>query len=159
MVARLQAATAEGVEETVAAVRQEAAVQAMLQTAANLPAPSLDPVRKSTAANLHEVWELLGEDAATMVVTAEYFGQTAPADADHSGPLLGLAAACERVLYEVFFNEVSRRDPYLFQESQTLGGLIRCLVDATRRHPRTAAGSALAAYLAEVGIAREEVRE
>jgi hypothetical protein len=139
-------------EEVVAAVRQEAAVQTMLDAAYALPPGTLEPVRKSTAANLHEVWTLLNTEAATMVVTAEYFGQNAPADADHSGPLLGLAAACERVLYEVLFEEVIGQKPGIFQESQTLGSLIHALHDATRQSPRSPEGEVVANHLDMVEI-------
>jgi len=153
-VARLRGATSlsgDEQEESIAATRQDAAAEAMLLAAQSLPAGSLSPVRKTTAANLREIWELLGEDTATMIVTAEYFGQNAPADADHSGPLLGLAAACERVLYDVLFEEVLKTYAHLFEESQTLGTLIRALWDALRPSPRYADGQAVATYLGELG--------
>jgi hypothetical protein len=139
-------------------VRQEAAVDAMLAAAKALPPPTLDPVRKSTAANLHEVWDLLSQDAATMVVTAEYFGQNAPADADHSGPLLGLSAACERVLYEEVFDEVLAREPHAFNEGLTLGSLIHLLGVAMRGHVRFPDGQAVAAYLFDLNVDANKLR-
>ena len=46
------------------------------------------------------VWERLDDDIQTILVTAEYFGATAPDGADLSGPLLGICAAFERLLCE-----------------------------------------------------------
>ncbi len=139
-------------EEVGAAVRQEAALRAMIDAARALPKGTLDPVRKTTAANLHDVWELLSEEASTMVVTAEYFGQNAPADADHSGPLLGLAAACERVLYDVLFEAAILLKPELFEGGQTLGALIRALSDATRPMPEFPEGGLVASQIQDFGI-------
>jgi hypothetical protein len=83
-----------------------------------------------------------------MLVTAEYFGATAPADADHSGPLLGLAAACERVLFENVLADAARARPDLFPPEATFGTFIRWLTDACRHHPRNPEGVSLAARLA-----------
>jgi hypothetical protein len=160
-IAKLRSAADAGGGEAVEVgtqVRQEAAVEAMLAAAQALPAPTLDPVRKSTAANLHEVWDLLSEAAATMVVTAEYFGQNAPVDADHSGPLLGLGAACERVLYESVFDEAIRRDPHAFNDGLTLGSLIHLLGIAMRGHARFPDGQAVAEYLVELNVNMDMLR-
>jgi hypothetical protein len=138
-------------QEIVAAAKQHAAVEAMLKAIGQLPPGSLDPVRKTTAANLFEVWELLSVEVSTMVVSAEYFGQNAPRDADHSGPLLGLAAACERVLYDLFYEGVVQDNLDLFEESQTLGSLIYFLHDAMRESPLTGEGMVVANALVALG--------
>jgi hypothetical protein len=75
-----------------------------------------------------------------MLVTAEYFGLTAPGEADHSGPLLGLAASCERLLYERFLTPCIQANPGLLEDGATLGTVIRWLTDAARAHPRTPEG-------------------
>jgi hypothetical protein len=43
-----------------------------------------------------------------MIVTAEYFENTAPDDADHSVPLRGLAAAVEWILSDAIFDPAGR---------------------------------------------------
>ena len=77
---------------------QEKAVTDLLLRAQALPTGSLDPYRHLLRSQLPTVWDRLDEDIKTILVTAEYFGATAPEGADLSGPLLGLSAACERLL-------------------------------------------------------------
>lgn len=141
---------AKAAQEATTAVVQHQAVQAMASGAAALPASTLEPVRKATAAQLHEIWESLSADVQVMLVTAEYFGINAPSDADHSGPLLGLAAACERLLYEGFFDFLGSRHPALFPSSLTFGTLIYHLNDAFRPHPRSDEGRAILAALPDL---------
>ena len=139
--------TGEEAVETVTAVRQSAAIEAMQAAVRGLPAATLDPTRKITEATLHRVWDRLGEPTQTMLVTAEYFGQQAPRDADHSGPLLGMAAACERVLYEHVFARLESVGPAIFPPGQTFGTLLRWLTDSMR-YRRTEQGRAVAAFIA-----------
>lgn len=47
---------------------------------------------------LSAVWETLPEDIQKMLLTAEYFGDQVPEGYDHSGPVLGLFAACEALI-------------------------------------------------------------
>jgi hypothetical protein len=137
----------EGAADAAATIRQRAAVQAMNAAVGALPDASLAPVRKSVAASLDAIWSRLDHETATMLVTAEYFGTAAPSDADHSGPLLGLAAACERVLVENVFEPAMTARPDLLGSTATLGTLIRWLNDATRQHPRDPEGAYLGRYL------------
>jgi hypothetical protein len=150
-VIRLLAAAAqngEASQEATTAIRQNSAVTAMISAAEALPEASLAPVRKTTSATLAAIWDVVSAGTATMLVTAEYFGANAPADADHSGPLLGLAAACERVLFENILAEPMRARPDLFPAGATFGTFIRWLSDACRHHPRDRQGISLAARLA-----------
>jgi hypothetical protein len=140
----------EAVDEAVAALVQAEVVQAMSAAAAALPAGSLEPTRKLTAAQLDDVWDMLSTDVTTMVVTAEYFGPQAPSDADHSGPLLGLAAACERLLYEGLFGFLVSHHPQLFTPELTFGGLIHHLSDAFRTTPHSPEGHAIALSLPQL---------
>ena len=152
-IARLKSSTAEGVsEDDTAQLHQEAAVASMLSLAAVQPAGALEPARKAAAANLHGVWDRLTAEAQMMVVTAEYFGLQAPQEADHSGPLLGLAAACERVLYDLLFGKIVRDAPGLYDRGQTLGSFVRSLDDAARSNPSREDGRAVASKLGEAGI-------
>jgi hypothetical protein len=47
---------------------------------------------------LSDVWESLPDDIQKMLLTAEYFGDQVPVGYDHSGPVLGLFAACEALI-------------------------------------------------------------
>jgi hypothetical protein len=120
--------------EQAASVRQAIAVEAMMCAASTLPAASLAPTRKQTAATLQSIWARLSDAAQTMIVTAEYFANTAPDDADHSGPLLGLAAAVERLLRETIFDPAAAESPGTFPPGQTLGSNLRTLDLALRNH-------------------------
>jgi hypothetical protein len=144
----LAAARAQGdsadIEEATSAVVQQQAVDAMVTSAQALPAGTLEPFRKATAAQLHDVWDRLSPSVQTMLVTAEYFGINAPAEADHSGPLLGLAAACESLLYEGLFDFLCEKLPGLFPTTLTFGTLIYHLNDAARQQPRSDEGKAIA---------------
>jgi hypothetical protein len=61
----------------------------------------------ATENNLHRLldpfWPELGEDIQKMLITAEYFGDQVPVGFDHSGPVLGLFAACERLTRDRLF--------------------------------------------------------
>ena len=152
-VAQLKSMTSAGAsEDDIAQFHQDAALESMLAAAADQPVGALDPARKAAAANLHEVWDRLTEEAQMMVVTAEYFGLQAPREADHSGPLLGLAAACERVLYDLLFGEIIRDAPGLYDRGETLGSFVRSLDDAARSTPSREDGRAVASKLREAGI-------
>lgn len=49
------------------------------------------------------IWEQLGQDIQRMLITAVYFGDHVPEGFDHSGPVLGLFAACERLTRDRLF--------------------------------------------------------
>ena len=118
--------------EHTAAVRQAVAVEAMQRAAALLPPASLDPTRKNLANTLRAVWPRLSPQAQTMIVTADYFANTAPDNADHSGPLLGVAAAFERVLHDALFDAAAAESPGAIPPGQTLGSCLRTLDNALR---------------------------
>ena len=139
----------ESPEEEVATVRQALAVEAMAAAAAALPPGTLGPTRKSTAAGLHDVWTLLSEQTQTMLVTAEYFGNQAPDGADHSGPMLGLAAAVERVLHEGLLQRAAAAYPGQLDLHQTFGGTLHLLGEALGEGRKAAGATALAAFLGQ----------
>ena len=143
IVSELAADTAEAsdvAEERGAAVRQRFAVQSMETAAATLEPSSLAPVEKTTSASLGAIWEMLSPDVRRMLVTAEFFGATAPKEADHSGPLLGLAAACEGVIAKNLFDDLIAKRPDLFKPGATFGTMIHWLTDSGRRTPSQPAG-------------------
>lgn len=113
-------------------IRQAVAVEAMQRASAALPPATLAPTRKHTAMTLRAIWDCLGEEAKTMIVTAEYFASAAPDNADHSGPLLGLAAAFERVLHEEIFVPAAALSSGVIAPGQTLGSYLRTLDHAVR---------------------------
>lgn len=130
----------ETAEEVMTSIRQQLAVQTMEAAAAVLAPASLAPVEKTTSASLAAFWDRLSPDLQRMIVTAEYFGATAPKDADHSGPLLGLAAACEGVLADMLFQALSIKRDDLFPNGATFGTMIHWLTDSGRRSPRDEQG-------------------
>lgn len=84
----------ESVEEWVDSVQQ----QAVAEMSSAISPAVLERSRKALRANLLGTWEKLDDDTQRMLATAEHFGNGVTPDMDHSGPLLGLAAACERLL-------------------------------------------------------------
>jgi hypothetical protein len=77
---------------------QARVVEALLERARSLPPATLEPFRRMLEERLPAIWPQLGSEMQTILVSAEYFGATAPEEADLSGPVLGLGAACERLL-------------------------------------------------------------
>ncbi|ADX75218.1 hypothetical protein Asphe3_41530 (plasmid) [Pseudarthrobacter phenanthrenivorans Sphe3] len=132
--------------EFTAAIHQEVAVDAMRREADRLPPSTLGPTLKATETSLRAIWPQLDEQAQTMIVTAEYFGLNAPRNADHSGPLLGLAAAFERVLNERIFHPAAEKYGALINLTQTLGGRLHTL-DAALRGRSEPEAKAIAAFL------------
>lgn len=84
----------ESVEEWVDTVQQ----QAVEEMAASIPPDGLERSAKALRANLLGTWDRLDDGTQRMLATAEYFGGGVTPAMDHSGPLLGLAAACERLI-------------------------------------------------------------
>ncbi|WP_104062508.1 hypothetical protein [Arthrobacter sp. 4R501] len=132
--------------EFTAAIHQEVAVDAMQREADRLPPTTLTPTRKATATSLRTIWPQLDQQAQTMIVTAEYFGLSAPENADHSGPLLGLAAAFERVLNEQIFHPAAATYGSAVNLTQTLGGRLHTL-DAALRGRNEPEAKAIAGFL------------
>lgn len=124
--------TTEERAEHVVSVCQALAVEAMRCASEALPATSLAPTRKQTAATLHTIWNHLPEQCQTMIVTAEYFASTAPDNADHSGPLLGLAAAVERLLRDLIFDPAAQEASGTTGRVHTLGSRLAVLDNCLR---------------------------
>jgi hypothetical protein len=135
---------AEG-EEAVAGI-QERVVAALLDKARALPPDSLDPFRRLLEGQLPSIWEELDPELRTMLVSAEYFGATAPDGADHSGAVLGLSAACERLLCGEggLLKRMKEALPAHVRSRITLGSA--SLVNKARR-PQGAAGRAIRRFL------------
>lgn len=85
---------AESVEMWVDTVQQQAVDE---MTAAISP-DALERSAKGLRANLLDTWDRLDEGTQRMLATAEFFGGGVTPAMDHSGPLLGLAAGCERLI-------------------------------------------------------------
>lgn len=121
-----QAAPGE-VEEWVDACQKQA-VQELLDQP--LAAAALERATKGLRSNLLETWGRLDPDTQRILATAEHFGGEASLGMDHSGPLLGLASACERVL-RLFVEGIGV--PGL--GSLTFGRMLRLLRDAATARP------------------------
>jgi hypothetical protein len=85
---------AESVEEWVDTVQQ----QAVDEMAAAISPDALERSAKALRANLLDTWDRLDGGTQRMLATAEFFGGGVTPAMDHSGPLLGLAAGCERLI-------------------------------------------------------------
>ncbi len=131
-------ATAEPPDEAQVAAIQEKAV-ADLQVQANALAPgTLTPYRQMLSSTIPATWPKLDGDLQTILVTAEYFGAAAPDGADLSSPLLGLSAACERLLCRPgsLFVRVASQAGGILRTPVTLGTAAMCLKWC--RNPRNA---------------------
>jgi hypothetical protein len=137
--------TEPGSEEQIARV-QEKAVTDLLLRAQALPTGSLDPYWHLLRSQLPAIWDGLDDDIRTILVTAEYFGATAPEGADLSGPLLGLSAACERLLCgtDQLMDRLARAHPEYVRSPVTLGSAL--LLKRARR-PREPYEQAVRAFI------------
>jgi hypothetical protein len=143
--ARAIAAGGAAGEEAISLV-QERVVAALLDKARALPPGSLDPFRRLLEGQLPATWSALEPEVQVMLVSAEYFGATAPDGADHSGAVLGLCAACERILCGEggLMKRMSEALPDHVRRPVTLGSVK--LVHKARR-PQGEAGQAIRAFL------------
>ncbi|HMO00358.1 MAG TPA: hypothetical protein PKD59_13175 [Miltoncostaeaceae bacterium] len=115
-------------EAQVAAIQEKAVAD--LQLRANTLVPgTLTPYRQMLSSTIPATWPQLDEDLRTILVTAEYFGAAAPEGADLSGPLLGLSAACERLLCGPgsLFTRVASQAAGILRTPVTLGTAAMCL--------------------------------
>lgn len=81
--------------------------------------------------SLGPTWDVLPDEVQRMLITAEYFGDQVPDGFDHSGPVLGVFAACERLARERLFDPLRALHPQRF-DRMTLGEIGAVL----RRVPR-----------------------
>lgn len=122
-------ATDAPLDEATVAATQDKAVNDLLLRANGLPQGTLEPYRQLLSQQIPSTWPLLDADLRTILVTAEYFGASAPDGADLSGPLLGLSAACERVLCGsgMLFDRVASQAGGILYTPVTLGTAAMCL--------------------------------
>jgi hypothetical protein len=134
-----------GSEDSVAHIQSKAVADLLLR-AEQLPAGSLAPFFNILQQTLPSVWEKLDRDVRTILVTAEYFGATAPEGADLSGPLLGICAAVERLLCDDgrIFCRLQQHLPDDLNKPMTLGA---AAVLKKARKPRTPRDHAIREFL------------
>ena len=104
--AQTKAATEAAREEATASTVQAAAVRSLVADGevVRLTQPAaMIATENNLRRLLTAVWDTLGDDIQKMLITAEYFGDQVPASFDHSGPVLGLFAACERLTRDRLF--------------------------------------------------------
>jgi hypothetical protein len=125
---------------------QEKAVTDLLIRAQGLPTGSLEPYWHLLGSQLPTIWDLLDNDIRTILVTAEYFGATAPEGADLSGPLLGLCAACERLLCGPgqVLDRLAAAEPNYVRSPVTLGSAM-LLIKA--RNPKDETAQAVRGFI------------
>lgn len=117
----------EAVEDWVDACQQQAVAELLSPL---LPPNALDRARKTLRSNLIHTWDRLDTDTQRMLATAEHFGLESSAAMDHSGPLLGLTAACERII-RAFVIGLNVPLP----GALTLGRLLNLLREAATNRP------------------------
>ncbi len=125
----VEPATTDPPDETAVAATQEKAVSDLLVRASTLTPGTLEPYRHILSSSIPATWPKLDDDLQTIVVTAEYFGAAAPDGADLSGPLLGLSAACERLLCGpgMIFDRVAAQSGGILRTPATLGTAAMCI--------------------------------
>ncbi len=87
----------------------------------------------------------MSEQTQTLLVTAVYFCHEVPDGADHSGPLLGLAAAVERILHEGLLEAAAIANPGSIDPHLTLESALR-LIDEALQGRVSPAAHALAVH-------------
>ena len=122
-------ATGEPLDEAAISATQDKAVNDLLVRASTLTPGTLEPYRHILSSTIPATWPKLDSDLQTILVTAEYFGAAAPEGADLSGPLLGLSAACERLLCRqgMIFERVATESDGILRTPVTLGTAAMCL--------------------------------
>ncbi|KUH94672.1 hypothetical protein AU189_17755 [Mycolicibacterium acapulense] len=135
------------VEEWVEGVQQ----QSVTEMAYSMTEDCFQRARKSLRASLLDVWECLDNDTQRMLATAEWFGSEATSEMDHSGPLLGLTAGCERVL-RVYLDSLGVAVP----PKLTFGQMLRFFEDACLDRYD---GRALRAALLDRGVDLKALRQ
>lgn len=138
-------------QELVAQAVQEAAVATMLSARESVPGADFARAEKMTRLTLTDEWDRLSEKTRTMLVTAEYFGSVVPTDADHSGPLLGLTASCERILHESLLDRVRPPDTDRLSRA-TFGQIVHILADACRERQNTEEGPILRRTIGQLSL-------
>jgi hypothetical protein len=135
----------QGGEENIGQI-QAKAVSDLLVRAEQLPVGSLAPFFNILEQTLPSVWDKLEPDVRTILVTAEYFGATAPEGADLSGPLLGICAAVERLLCDEgrIFCRLQQHLPDDLHKPMTLGAAI---IIKQARKPKTPRDHAIREFL------------
>jgi hypothetical protein len=111
----------DAIDEWVQTVEQ----QSVAEMADAITEDSFEWAQKSLRANLGDIWECLDSESQRMLATAEWFGIEATAEMDHSGPLLGLTAGCERVL-RVYLDDLNVAIP----PRLTFGQMLHVFEDA-----------------------------
>ena len=116
-------------DEVGVAATQDKAVSDLLLRANALPQGTLEPYRQLLGQQIPTTWPHLEPDLQTILVTAEFFGAAAPEGADLSGPLLGLSAACERLMCGpgMLFARIAAQAGGTLRTPVTLGTAAMCL--------------------------------
>jgi hypothetical protein len=111
----LQAGVSE--RESKIAYRQRLAVE-MIEAASSGHQDEIARLEKSLEGRLgSSTWDACDAETRLMLTSAEFYGSLNVEDLDHSGPLLGVCAACERELNERLLDRVRQTFPDLQNEA------------------------------------------
>jgi hypothetical protein len=99
-----------------------ARLRELLALSGNLPKGALAASRGRLEAQLGEsFWMALPDPVKTMLATAEFVGFSLESEADYSGPVLGLCAAVEVVLFDYVLDHVIAGSEPWARQCRTLG--------------------------------------
>jgi hypothetical protein len=111
----------DSVEQWVESVQE----QMVGEMATAISGDGLEHSMKELRSNLLDVWDRIDADTHRMLATAEWFGNEATTKMDHSGPLLGIAAGCERLL-RLYLKKIGHPPA----ARTTFGGMLHSFEDA-----------------------------
>jgi len=140
-------------EEERAAVALQRGFQDWARTQAAVVAPS----RERVATILGDTrWAALAPDAQSMLATADTVGPQLGADADFSGPVIGLSAAIELLIHERIISGAFAGTTY-GDRIRTFGACVHAIKDACDSHS-SAPARAILIYMRSAGVDVSAVR-
>lgn len=119
---RPEPGTEEAIDEA-----QHRAVRVLEALAAQVGNAALRPWRNQLEAIFEDAWPILGSETQEMCTTAVYLGNVLTEGRDYSGPVLGLAAAAEKLLWEHLLVPAAQVEPSV--ADQHMLGQVLALLD------------------------------
>jgi len=138
---RDSASASEASEEANEDRAQRLAVFQLAALAQQVGDAALMPWRSQLETAFPGTWTVLGDDTQEMCATAVYLGNVLTDGRDFSGPVLGLAAAAEKLLHEHVLGPAAQIEPNVATQ-RMLGQVLEMLrfaLGATNTTPRIAA--------------------
>jgi len=135
---------------------QRRAVLVLASLAQQVGDAALRPWRSQLETAFPTTWGRLSSETQEMCATAIYLGNVLTDGRDFSGPVLGLAAAAEKLLWDYIFTRAAKSDPAV-AEHRMLGQLLEMLRIAATGNS-SARALAVRTVLRQVGVDMVETR-